>query len=94
MPAIGMDAPKQAGSVSPKIPLLSRTSGSSARGTPSRRSSSSSHCPRWMSNSIVREALVTSVACTRPPVSRQSRKLSMVPKASSPRSARARAPGT
>ena len=37
-----------------------------------------------MSNSSVRAALVASVACTLPPVSRQSRKLSMVPKASSP----------
>ena len=50
--------------------------------------------PVWMSKSSVREALVASVACTRPPVSRQSRKLSTVPKASSPRSARARAPAT
>jgi hypothetical protein len=46
--------------------------------------------------SRVRDALVTSVACTgEPPAaspeSRQTRKLSMVPKQSSPRSARARA---
>ena len=54
-------------------------------------SSSSSQSWRWMSNSSVRDALVTSVACTAPPVSRHSRKLSIVPKASSPRSARARA---
>jgi hypothetical protein len=46
-----------------------------------------------MSRSIVREAFVTSVACTRPPVRRQSRKQSIVPKASSPRAARSRAPG-
>ena len=57
-----------------------------------RRSSPSSQAPRWMSNSSVRAALVASVACTLPPVSRQSRKLSIVPKASSPRSAAARAP--
>ena len=47
-----------------------------------------------MSKSIVREALVASVACTRPPVKRQSRKVSMVPKANSPFSAAARAPVT
>jgi hypothetical protein len=47
-----------------------------------------------MSNSMVREALLTSVACTAPPVSCHSSQESMVPKASSPRSAAARAPGT
>ena len=41
-----------------------------------------------MSNSIVREALLTSVACTRPPVSFHISQLSTVPKASSPRSRR------
>ncbi|EWS52563.1 hypothetical protein X551_04649 [Methylibium sp. T29] len=57
-------------------------------------SSGSLQAPRSMSNSIVREALVVSVACTRPPVSCRSSQLSTVPKASSPRSARVRAPGT
>jgi len=38
--------------------------------------------------------LLASVACTFPPVSRQSRKESTVPKASSPASALARVPGT
>ena len=80
--------------VAPYSVLLSRTSGSSARGTRNSRSSSSSQRCAWISNSSVREALVTSVACTRPPVSRHSRKVSMVPKASSPRSARSRAPAT
>jgi hypothetical protein len=47
-----------------------------------------------MSNSMVRAALVASVAWTAPPVSRQSRNESTVPKASSPASARLRAPGT
>ena len=42
-----------------------------------------------MSNSSVRLAFETSVAWTRPPVSRQMRNVSTVPKASSPRSARA-----
>ena len=41
-----------------------------------------------MSNSDVRLALVASVAWTAPPVSRHSRKQSIVPQASSPRSAR------
>jgi hypothetical protein len=45
-------------------------------------------------NNRVREALLASVAWTRPPVSFQTSQLSTVPKASSPRSARARAPGT
>jgi hypothetical protein len=43
---------------------------------------------------MVRLALVASVACTRPPVSRQSRKESTVPKASLPASAFSFAPGT
>ena len=42
--------------------------------------------------SSVREAFVTSVTCTAPPVSWLTTKQSIVPKASSPRSARARAP--
>ncbi len=44
--------------------------------------------------SIVREAFDGSVMCSRPAVRRQARKVSTVPKASSPCSARARAPGT
>jgi hypothetical protein len=47
-----------------------------------------------MLNSRVREALVTSVACTRPPVSRHISQVSTVPNASSPRRACSRAPGT
>ena len=66
----------------------------SLRGTPNRSSSSSSHCSAWMLNSIVREALVTSVTCSRPLVSFQISQVSIVPKASRPASARARAPGT
>jgi len=94
MPQMGIGAPKSAASLSPKRPEQSRTSGSMERGTPRMRSRSSSHSPLWMSKSSVRAALVASVACTLPPVSRHRRKLSTVPKASSPRSARARAPGT
>ncbi len=80
--------------VTPKMPAQSRTSGNSARGTPNSAHRSSSHCPLPISSSAVRAALLASVTCTLPPVSRQSRKLSMVPKASSPRSAAARAPST
>ena len=47
-----------------------------------------------MSKQSVREALDGSVAWTAPPVRRQRSQESTVPKASSPRSARCRAPGT
>ena len=47
-----------------------------------------------MLNSIVRDALLTSVTCVAPPVSFQTSQVSTVPNASSPASARARAPGT
>ena len=74
--------------------LQSRTSGSIERGTLKSFSRSSSQAPLAMSYSSVREALVASVACTLPPVSRQSRKVSTVPKARWPASASARAPST
>ena len=67
--------------------------GSTLRGMWNRRSSSSSHASVWMFISMVRAALLASVACTRPCVSCQISQLSTVPKASSPASARARAPG-
>ncbi len=57
-------------------------------------SRSSSHFSVWMLKSIVREALVTSVMCVASLVSCQTSQLSMVPNASFPASARARAPGT
>ena len=47
-----------------------------------------------MLKSSVREAFETSVTCVRLPVRCQVSQVSTVPKASSPRSARARAPGT
>ena len=47
-----------------------------------------------MLKSIVRLALVTSVAWVRPPVSFQSSQVSMVPKRRSPQAAFSRAPGT
>ena len=43
---------------------------------------------------LVRAALLTSVACTAPPVSCHISQVSIVPNASSPRRAAARAPGT
>ncbi len=43
---------------------------------------------------MVRDAFVTSVTCSEPPVSFQISHVSMVPNASSPASARARAPST
>ena len=55
---------------------------------------SSSQVPVFRLKSSVREALLGSVACTRPPVNCHSNQLSTVPKANSPRSARNRAPGT
>ena len=57
-------------------------------------SRSSSHFSVWMLNSMVRDALVTSVTWVEPLVSFQISQLSMVPNASSPASALARAPGT
>ena len=47
-----------------------------------------------MSQSSVRDAFETSVAWTLPPVRFQMSQVSTVPKASSPFSARSRAPGT
>ena len=46
-----------------------------------------------MSNMSVRLALLASVTCRLPPVSRQIRNVSTVPKSTSPLSARARKPG-
>ena len=61
-----------------------------------RRSSSSpsSQFSVLMLKSIVREALVTSVMCVESLVSCHTSQLSIVPKASLPASALARAPGT
>ncbi|MNY19858.1 hypothetical protein D3C86_1533130 [compost metagenome] len=80
--------------MTPKSAAQSSTSGSRLGGISSSSSSSVSHCWLWILNSRVREALVASVLCDLPPVRRHSRKLSTVPKRSSPRSARARAPAT
>jgi hypothetical protein len=87
-------APSQSGSVRPKSAAEANTAGNIARGTRKWSSRASSQRLARISNISVRAALVTSVACTRPPVRRQINQLSTVPKANSPRSARARAPGT
>ena len=63
-------------------------------GTSRSFSRSWSHCSVLMLNSIVRDALVTSVMCVAPLVSCHTSQLSMVPKASLPASALALAPGT
>ena len=93
-PAIGIGAPSRSAAISPKPPLDGRTSGRIAAGTSKMRSRSSLQASRPMSKSSVRLALVTSVACTRPPVSRQMRNASTVPNKTSPAAHRARSPGT
>ena len=65
-----------------------------ARGMSSMRSSSSSQSSVWMLKSSVRLALLTSVTCRLPPVSRQISNESTVPNRISPASARARRPGS
>ena len=65
MPAIGTRSMPSDVETSPYTSLDERTSGSMLAGTPNRRSSSSSHCSVWMLNSIVRDALLTSVTCAR-----------------------------
>ena len=94
MPSTGIAAPSSDGSLTPNSAAQSSTSGSRLRGISNSASNSSSQSWLWMLNSRVREALVASVRWERPPVRRQSRKQSTVPKRSSPRSARWRAPGT
>ena len=74
MPAIGMPSGSPGTPrVSPIRPDDGTTTGSTARGTPISSSSSSDQASVWRSNSSVREALVTSVACVAPAVSRHTR---------------------
>ena len=63
-------------------------------GTRNSFSRSSSHASVLMLNSMVRDALLTSVTCVELQVSCHTSQLSMVPNASFPASALARAPGT
>ena len=79
----------------PKGQLLYDASGSmSAQLMKTERARFASRDPALGTDAEVRDAFDGSVACTTPPLRRHRRKLSMVPKASSPRSARARAPST
>jgi hypothetical protein len=95
IPAIGTPAGSQPTSlVSAQGPEESTTAGSISRGMPSTPSISASQSTVFRSRHSVREALVTSVACTRPPVSFQSSHASTVPNASAPCPARGRAPAT
>jgi len=91
---MAMAPPSTSASVWPKSALDGSTSGMSERGMRRSASSSSSHWLVRTLNSMVRLALLTSVTWRLPPVSCQMSQLSTVPKASSPRSAASRAPGT
>jgi hypothetical protein len=91
--ASGIGAPSRSLASCVIRPLLSTTRGSTAGGMSSRASNSSSQQRRLMSKSRVREAFDGSVTCTLSADSFQASQLSIVPNASSPRSARARAPG-
>ena len=95
MPAIGTPRGSQPRSaVSPHGPDESTISGSTSRGTSNSAHIASSQSTVERFRQSVREALLTSVACTRPRVSFQSSQLSTVPNASWPRAARRRASGT
>ena len=94
MPAIAIGAPNNPGSLSATQPDDATTFGSMLRGTLNSPSSLSSQSPLWMLYNSVREALLASVTCARPPVRFQMIQLSTVPKHNSPASARARAPAT
>ncbi len=94
MPLMGSEPPRTPGSVSARRAEEGRTCGSIAMGTPTTSHSQGSQRRSVMSNSSVRLAFETSVTWLRPPVRRQARKLSTVPKHSSPASARARRPAS
>src|SRR4051794_5600044 len=90
MPATG--ASKPCSEAVPNSPTEGRTSGSARTGTPSSSHSSSSHAPRRMSYSSVREALDGSVANS--PVSLNVSQASIVPKTARPSRARCSSPST
>src|SRR3989440_8214132 len=94
MPAIGTARPPPNSLVSPYTWLDEPTAGNTARGTPNSFSSSSSQLPARTLKSIVRDALLGSVTCTRPPVRFHTSHESTVPNASLPAFALARAPRT
>ena len=88
---MGTSPPSRA--VWPYTSLEERTSGSIDAGIPKRSSSSVSHCNVLILNSMVRDALETSVTCTFPPVRFHTSQLSTVPNRRYPASAMERAPG-
>ena len=90
---IGNSAPRSSAAVVPNDPDEGRTSGRIAGGMSKMPQSSALQACRSMSNSSVRLAFVGSVACTRPPVSRQIRNVSTVPNRISPAAHRSRRPG-
>ena len=94
IPAMGTLAPKTPASVSAIRPPLETISGRTRCGMDRSRHSSASQVPVRRSMSIVRDALLTSVTCCRPPVSFQTSQESTVPAASRPAAAFFRAPGT
>src|SRR5947207_7578385 len=81
---MGSDLPKNEVTVLPKSPADGRTSGRISIGILKRSHSSLLHLNRLMSKRSVRDALVGSVACTRPPVSFQISQVSIVPASSLP----------
>src|SRR5437588_12514094 len=93
MPAMGTPCTASASDALPYASLDDRTSGSTLGGTPNSRSSSSSQSHVWMSNSIVRDALLTSVTCRMPLLTFDLSHVSTVPNASLTAPAHARAPG-
>src|SRR6266480_3862857 len=92
IPAIGIEPPSSV--VSPYTSLDEPTAGNTERGTPNSLSSASSQSPVRRLKSMVRDALLGSVTCTRPPVRFHTSHESTVPNASLPAFALARAPGT
>ncbi len=92
LPATAISAPSKSARARPTIRLAAVTLGRIERGTPNSDSRCSSQASADRLNSDVRDALLTSVTCS--PVRFQISQLSTVPKANSPRSARARAPTT
>ena len=95
MPAIGMPSGKPPMPfVVPHTPDEGTTAGRTWRGTPISSHSSSLHASLLISNTSVRDAFVTSVACTAPPVNRHNKNESIVPNAMSPLRAAVASPST
>ena len=96
---IGIGRPKSSGAVSPKTPDVGRTSGQHRRRHADEREQlvvpgEAVDVEEERPAGVRDVGRVDGAARRVPPVSRQSRNVSTVPKASSPRSARERAPGT